>query len=168
MGVLSAKAIDEFIPEGLATVAANVIIPRTSGSEEVLMVKDRREPPKWGLPGGGFEFQRDLDVVDTAWRETREETGVCIAVEKLRLIGVFFLMKSPGVVFLFEGQGNGRIRVRSDGDGKETQKIRFTSPEVLLAEGEEVYPAQEKLYQWWRWWLKNGREPIIHQLTSPP
>lgn len=158
-----------FIPEGLATVAVNVIIPRrmVPRSREILMVKDRREPAQWGLPGGGFEFRQDLDIIETAWRETYEETGICLAVGKLRFVGAFFLMKSPGVVFLFEGSSNGRIHVRPDGHGEETQQMKFTSPKTLRAEGEEIYPAQKKLYQWWCWWLKNGRKPIIYELTSP-
>jgi 8-oxo-dGTP diphosphatase len=60
----------------------------------------RRDLDVWNLPGGGLE--RGELPVETAVRETREETGLEIAVE--RLVGVYAKTYKDELVFVFSGK----------------------------------------------------------------
>lgn len=67
------------------SVTADIIVERES---EILLVKRKRAPFKgfWALPGGFLNVGRE-NVKQTAQRELREETGLCVALEDLELIG---------------------------------------------------------------------------------
>lgn len=60
----------------------------------------RRDLDVWNLPGGRLE--RGELPVETAVRETREETGLEIAVE--RLVGVYAKTDKDELVFVFSGK----------------------------------------------------------------
>jgi len=61
-------------------VGVGALIVRDSG---VLLVRRKREPSKglWSMPGGLVDLGETLE--DAARRETKEETGIDIRIEKL-------------------------------------------------------------------------------------
>lgn len=56
---------------------------------EVLLIQRRNEPYRgcWALPGGFMEMDETLE--HCAVRELEEETGLVVAEDELRLVGVF-------------------------------------------------------------------------------
>jgi ADP-ribose pyrophosphatase YjhB (NUDIX family) len=66
----------------------------------VLLVKHGYGPLNWELPGGGAEPNES--AVETALRETREETG--LIVEAARLAGIYHLAQNDSVHFVFRCQ----------------------------------------------------------------
>jgi 8-oxo-dGTP pyrophosphatase MutT (NUDIX family) len=72
-----------------ATSAGGVVHRTDSGRIEVVLVH-RRHPPLWALPKGTPDAGETLE--ETALRETREETGLEVAVEApLSSITYFFV-----------------------------------------------------------------------------
>ena len=65
------------------------ILTRNDEKDRILMIKRGNHPflGMWALPGG-FS-QEGESIEDTAARELYEETGIKIALEDLRLIGVY-------------------------------------------------------------------------------
>ncbi|HLF28594.1 MAG TPA: NUDIX domain-containing protein [Anaerolineae bacterium] len=68
-------------PEPLIVVAATAFVQH----EGRILMQQRGDNGRWGLPGGSLELGERID--QTAVREAREETGV--AVEPVRLIGIY-------------------------------------------------------------------------------
>jgi 8-oxo-dGTP pyrophosphatase MutT (NUDIX family) len=75
-----------------ATSAGGVVHRRHGGRLQVLLVH-RRTPELWALPKGTPDSGETLE--ETALRETREETGIEVAIEApLRSIRYFFVRGS--------------------------------------------------------------------------
>ncbi|MEW5718497.1 MAG: NUDIX domain-containing protein [Chloroflexota bacterium] len=86
----------------------------------VLMVK-REDFRVWVLPGGGIEAGETRE--QAARRETREETGYEIAID--RLVGRYWHPQTPGggsLRYLFEGHVIGGAAIQ---DGPETRGVEF-------------------------------------------
>ena len=73
--VVGGRTLDRLVP----TAAAAVF----NATGELLLI--RRLNGQWALPGGVMELGESIE--DTAVRETREETGVEVAVE--RAVGIY-------------------------------------------------------------------------------
>jgi 8-oxo-dGTP pyrophosphatase MutT (NUDIX family) len=72
-----------------ATSAGGVVHRSVDGRVEVVLVH-RREPPLWALPKGTPNAGETLE--ETALRETREETGLGVALEgPIRAISYVFI-----------------------------------------------------------------------------
>ena len=72
-----------------ATSAGGVVHRSEAGQVEIVLVR-RREPPLWALPKGTPDAGETL--VETAMRETREETGLAVEIEEpIRAISYFFV-----------------------------------------------------------------------------
>jgi 8-oxo-dGTP pyrophosphatase MutT (NUDIX family) len=72
-----------------ATSAGGVVYRSSEGVSEIVLVH-RRDPPLWALPKGTPSRGESLE--ETAQRETREETGLEVAIERpLGSIHYFFV-----------------------------------------------------------------------------
>ena len=81
--------------------------------QDRVLLCHRRDLDIWNLPGGGMEPGETPD--QTAIRETREETGLEIAIK--RLVGVYSKSYSNDVVFVFEaGVIGGTLMATSESD----------------------------------------------------
>jgi ADP-ribose pyrophosphatase YjhB (NUDIX family) len=73
----------------------------------------RRDMDIWNLPGGGMEVG-ELPT-ETAIRETREETGLEVEIE--RLVGVYSKPKNNDLVFVFAARIlDGHLTVNDEAD----------------------------------------------------
>jgi len=70
--------------------SAGGVVHRSRDSHVEIVLVHRRTPPLWALPKGTPDAGETLE--ETAMRETREETGLQVAVESpLRAIGYTFV-----------------------------------------------------------------------------
>ncbi len=69
---------------------------------DILLLK-REDFRVWTIPGGGTEAGES--PAETAIRETREETGVEIAIDDL--VGVYTYARADGLLFLYTGHPTG-------------------------------------------------------------
>ena len=67
----------------LIQCGASVII----NDNNKILLQLRTDNKKWGLPGGSIELGEKVD--ETALREIKEETGLSIGLNDLKLFGVF-------------------------------------------------------------------------------
>jgi ADP-ribose pyrophosphatase YjhB (NUDIX family) len=78
--------------------SANVVVVNDAG--EILLIR-RSDNDNWAVPGGGMDLGESL--VDTAVRETFEETGV--GVEVTGLVGIY---TDPRHIILYTSNGEAR------------------------------------------------------------
>ena len=71
------------------SVTADCIVVTREPQPRVLLIQRGNEPFKgcWALPGGFMEMDESID--QCAVRELREETGVEVGLESIRLVGVY-------------------------------------------------------------------------------
>lgn len=69
------------------TTLCGAVVVLINEKSEVLLVEDITRPHQWGFPGGIVHFGEDSAT--TAVREVREETGLVIGEENIKLIGNF-------------------------------------------------------------------------------
>lgn len=110
----------------------------TDGQNRVLMVRDAYRDHKLSLPGGGIETG-EL-IIETACRETKEETGYDIEVGKL--VGVFSHRKQAGVVHLFQAKIIGGQPILSS---EEISWCGFV--DINTHDPKDIYPAQLGMVQ---------------------
>jgi ADP-ribose pyrophosphatase YjhB (NUDIX family) len=78
--------------------SANVIVVNDQG--QILLIR-RTDNDNWAVPGGGMDLGES--IIDTAVRETREETG--ITCEITGLVGIY---TNPRHVILYTSNGEAR------------------------------------------------------------
>ena len=114
-----------------ATSAGGVVHRTVDGRPQVLLVH-RRSPRLWALPKGTPDSGETVE--ETALRETREETGVEVAIERrLRSIRYFFVRGSTRfhkTVHFFLMQPIGGAIENHDA---EFDEVRWTDLEEALA-----------------------------------
>jgi 8-oxo-dGTP diphosphatase len=121
----------------MASIGAFGIILCNDG--RIVLVRHKYGEQKLSLPGGGIEAKETPDKAGS--REILEEIGIHV---DLRFIGMYFLHKSPGMIFLFEGKSAESI---FSPDANEIEEIVLVYPDNLPP---DVYPAQKKLIDRWR------------------
>jgi ADP-ribose pyrophosphatase YjhB (NUDIX family) len=107
---------------------AHVLVRDTAG--RFLVVRTTYLQPEWGLPGGRVERRETPEMA--AARETREETGVLVAVGRPRLVDTRY---SSGVSFVFDGMVSGGTLEPQLGEIAEAgwltrEEISATSPQL--------------------------------------
>lgn len=113
----------------------------------------RRDLDIWNLPGGGMELG-ELPT-ETAIRETHEETGLNVKIE--RLVGVYSKPKNNDLVFVFTAQVlDGRLTLNEEAD----QLCYFALDELPL----NTIPKHVERIQDA---AANQPQPIFRQQTSP-
>jgi 8-oxo-dGTP pyrophosphatase MutT (NUDIX family) len=105
--------------------SANVIVVNDHG--EILMIR-RTDNNNWAVPGGGMDLGES--IIDTAVRETQEETG--IICEITGLVGIY---TNPKHV----------IRYTSNDEVRQEFSIVFTARPV----GGEIQPSSESSEPQW-------------------
>ncbi|MBI1974963.1 MAG: NUDIX hydrolase [Parcubacteria group bacterium] len=107
---------------------------------KILLVKHAYKDRKWSLPGGALQHPELL--WECALRESKEETGLRVIVEKL--LAVRTGVKNSNLVFLFEGccpvPPPAKI---SPPNPQEIEKARFFLPRNIPYD--DMYPAQQVL-----------------------
>jgi 8-oxo-dGTP diphosphatase len=87
LGRLSHKAISPFLKVVLTAKHVRVRVLILNEENEVLLVRSWLGHQKWTLPGGGIKSTET--PAEAAAREVHEETGLRIAHDQLRELGVF-------------------------------------------------------------------------------
>lgn len=113
-----------------------------------LLIAQRQDLHTWGFPGGRIEEEETPE--ETVIRETKEETGIKIKVE--RLLAVYFRTHflAKGVTFLFLGKKIGGREKREVG---ETLAIKWVDKQELpdylsdwsLQEYEQAFSSDKKI-----------------------
>jgi len=102
---------DPAAPKATSLVpSANVVV--VNGQREILMIR-RTDNGNWAVPGGGMDLGES--IIDTAVRETKEETG--ITCEITGLVGIY---TNPRHV----------IRYTSDNEVRQEFSIFFTAKPI--------------------------------------
>jgi len=119
-------------------VAAFVVIFDKKGR---ILLSHRRDLDLWNLPGGGVE-SGELPI-ETAVRETREETGLKVKIKEL--IGVYGKSKRDEVVFLFRGRiKGGELKKTSEADKHKFFKINKIPENTIPKHKERILDAVKK------------------------
>jgi ADP-ribose pyrophosphatase YjhB (NUDIX family) len=105
--------------------SANVIVVNDQG--EILLIR-RADNDNWAVPGGGMDLGES--IIDTAVRETHEETG--ITCEITGLVGIY---TNPNHVILYT----------SNGEVRQEFSVVFTARPV----GGELQPSSESSEPQW-------------------
>lgn len=136
-------------------------------SHNLLLVHHNYGQRKWSLPGGGIEPNETPETAGT--RETLEETGQVVVVT--HRLGIFQLLKSPGVVHLLEAE-LAETKIHPLIHSPEISRVAFLAPELFW---ERLYPAQQKLVAWAAYLKKmrsggsnNRNGPCLIDLIHPP
>src|SRR5262249_28631780 len=117
---------DPAAPKATGVVpSANVIVVNDQG--EILLIR-RTDNENWAVPGGGMDLGES--IIDTAIRETEEETG--ITCEITGLVGIY---TNPRHVILYT----------TDGEVRQEFSIVFTAWPV----GGELRPSSESSEPQW-------------------
>jgi len=87
LGRLSHKALTPFLKLVMNEKHVRVRVVITNEEKEVLLVRSWLGHQRWSLPGGGIKSTET--PAEAAAREVHEETGLRIAHDQLREIGVF-------------------------------------------------------------------------------
>jgi ADP-ribose pyrophosphatase YjhB (NUDIX family) len=87
-----------------ATLVASVILEHESKYLFVQQARSRRQPGKWGPPGGKPDHEQGETLFEAAIRETFEETG--LAVELSGLVGLIRSghQQDPNLFICFAGR----------------------------------------------------------------
>jgi ADP-ribose pyrophosphatase YjhB (NUDIX family) len=123
---------DPAAPEANSLVpSVNVVVSNAAG--EVLLIR-RSDNDNWAVPGGAIDLGESL--VQTAVRETREETG--IVCEVTGLVGIY---TDPRHVMLYTSNGEARqefsivLTARAVGGeptpSDESSEVRWVTPRDL-------------------------------------
>jgi 8-oxo-dGTP diphosphatase len=113
----------------------------------------RRDLDIWNLPGGGME-PGELPT-ETAIRETHEETGLQVEIE--RLVGVYSKPKNNDLVFVFIAQIIGGIlTVNSEADQLQYFPLDALPTNTIPKHVERIQDA-----------VANHSQPVFRQQTSP-
>lgn len=123
-----------------------------NGTKEILLCH-RRDCDLWNLPGGGLELNES--PWDGAVRETKEETGFEIKIDKL--IGIYHKPKKNTVVFIFLGSLMGGKATLNE----EADEIKFFSLNNLPQNLSEKH--RKRIVDA----LTNSREVILKTQDSP-
>jgi ADP-ribose pyrophosphatase YjhB (NUDIX family) len=119
-------------------VAAGVIAERRG---RILLVRRNHEPRmgEWSFPSGFVDAGEVLE--DAAVRETKEETGLDVRIE--RLLGAFSAPGDPVIFLAYAGRvTGGRIEC-----GSECLDVRFFPPEALPP---LAFPHDDEIVRLWR------------------
>jgi ADP-ribose pyrophosphatase YjhB (NUDIX family) len=122
--------------------------------EKRILLAHRRDMDLWDLPGGGMDAGEQ--PTETAVRETREETGLVVEVERLLAVGVGVPPENAiGFLFLCQAVG-GEIAT-----GAESDDVRFFA---LSALPENLSPRKRAMIQLA---ATNPEKVVFSKITLP-
>jgi 8-oxo-dGTP diphosphatase len=118
-----------------------------------VLLNHRRDLDLWNLPGGGVE-SGELPT-EAVIRETREETGLDVAIE--RLVGVYGKKDKDELVFAFTCRvGGGQISVTDEADESRYFQVGAIPPNISPKQIERIHDA-----------LGSNTQPIFRLQTGP-
>lgn len=121
--------------------------------EDKVLLCHRTDYDVWNLPGGGME-RRELPT-EAVIRETREETGLTVEIEKL--VGIYGKPQKSELVMVFRcSVKGGALRLNSEADDLQFFPVDALPENLLPAHADRIQDA-----------MKNLDEVIIRQQTIP-
>jgi 8-oxo-dGTP diphosphatase len=113
----------------------------------------RRDRPVWNLPGGGVQPGEMPD--EAAVRETREETGLVVRIE--RLTGVYGKTDRDDLVFVFRATAvGGSLQITDEAERCEFFAVAEIPQDTLVTHRERIHDAMA------------GHADTIMRRHSPP
>lgn len=106
-------------------------------SEKALLVVNFSRSSKWEFPGGSFDPQLDKSILDTALRETKEETGFLNNLENYpsTLVGEIYFPKNqfaPGINQVWEFEVSNVSNNKLTLQEKEIKEAEWIPKDTLL------------------------------------
>jgi ADP-ribose pyrophosphatase YjhB (NUDIX family) len=134
----------------LFTIGAFAIILDEQGR---VLLCHRRDLDVWNLPGGGVE-SGELPT-EAVIRETKEETGLDVVIE--RLVGVYGKADRDDLIFSFACQQvGGELSVTDEADECRYFDVESVPPNTLPKQVERIYDAVDL-----------GTAPVFRRQDSP-
>jgi len=125
------------IPEGYYLPVVGVVI--INDKKEVLLQKrsksKRINPNKWGICGGKINYGETPK--QAAIRETKEEIGICLDIDKLKPLGINFGYKACFIAYYIEENIDVSKCILQKEEVEEVQYFKIDEVEQLENEGIE-------------------------------
>jgi 8-oxo-dGTP diphosphatase len=110
--------------------AGGIVLGAGDNVGRIALVKRRRYPGEIGLPKG--KTKEGEEIVDTALREVREETGCKVRIREYAGSAHYFVGAVPKAVFYFVMEPDGSEEP-AEVDAEEIEAVEWAPPEKAIA-----------------------------------